>query len=308
MFSQSKVFSFVLALVLMLSATTFFASAESTPMLTVESDLRGSAFTNARSTLKRELGIEVEYDTDSAAVFTISLPNGEAVDDSKIDSANATVSLVDGDGYYPSEFIFSAAMLDGEWQNGQYRYTLKAGDLEWFVDDYAVDNGGREWSCLGGDGQGHYYFNLLVSGIVYDRQVLEDQMFRVEVYIFGNNYSASAAGMYQEAVSVTTDFAPLNTKATSPEPQADTLVWTWVGEGDVPVLCDALADDFYITWPDSVDASKLTAEDISIVMTNSYGDAYSLVPGSDYQVNPSESETQIAVTMIYWPSHPCIPT
>ena len=38
------------------------------------------------------------------------------------------------------------------------------------------------------------------------------------------------------------------------------IAWTWIGadyEGK-PILCDTEQDDFYITWPEGVDASALT--------------------------------------------------
>lgn len=73
---------------------------------------------------------------------------GEGIDDSKIDSSQATVRLVDGNTYHADEFVLSSAAstLNGSWQSGTYTYTLNTGDLEWNTWGYTWndDNSNRE--------------------------------------------------------------------------------------------------------------------------------------------------------------------
>ena len=77
-------------------------------------------------------------------------------------------------------------------------------------------------------------------------------------------------------------------------------VWTWIGadyEGK-PVLCDTKQDDFYVTWPEGVDASALTASDAAVTLYSQYGDELRLTPDSDYYVYSKGTETQIAVPYV----------
>ncbi len=117
--------------------------------------------------------------------MTLSL--SQDVDDSKIDSSNAKVELVAGDGYTTTELCFAATQLTGSWQNGQLEYTLGVDDLTWDNSQYAItETSGcsSEWSCFGGDGAGNYYFNLQVSGILYDGTEIPSQIIPVHVYIY----------------------------------------------------------------------------------------------------------------------------
>ena len=259
------------------------------------STLYGSAYTNGKSTLKKEYGIDVEYGEDSKAVITLTAENG-TIDDSKIDSSKAVVTLEDGDAYDPDDFVFSGDGLDGKWKNGTYVYRLKTGDIEPSNFGYEVDNGGNEWSALGSDGKGLYYFNLKVSGIEYDGQEIDPLMMRANVQIYGYDYTADAADMYTELPKVENTFEPLaDAPQVSEEP-----VFTWVGEGEKPILCDALADSIYITWPQSYKAENLADKDVKITLTGEFGDELVLEPSTDYSVVYEEGSTQIGINYQYW--------
>lgn len=282
---------------------SFAESPSEAPSLEIESSLHGTAYTNGKSTLKGHLNTTVTYDSDSQAVFTLAFADGSEIDDSKIDCSGASVILDEGDGYYPSEYVFSAETLEGEWNDGQFTYTLSEGDFEINRDDYPQTDtdSGREWSCLGGDGAGHYHFNLTVSGIVYDGQEVESQTFPLDITIYGYNYTSDAESLYGETgVSVTPEFASLADKSGASAEAETEPVWTWIGDGEQPILCDQLQDDFYVTWPDGTDASTLSAEDVTITLASGYGETRELVPDQDYYVSSSAQETQIALTYINW--------
>lgn len=278
------------------------ASAAELPILTIQSDIYGDAFTNGYSTQKAEDGTGVVYAEDSSAVFTLLFADGTPADDSLIDASEAKITLLEGDGYYPTQLILRADTLSNAWVDGETTYMLTADDLVWSNGDYPVDNGGREWSGIGGDGSGRYTFNFGVSGIKYDGQEIADATFRVWVYSYGREFSGGTNGAagYDELMLPEADFRALENE---PEAAAEP-VWTWVGEGTMPILCDYLADDFYITWPEGMDASDLTAADVIITLHSEYGDVLTLAPGSDFELDSSENETQIALTLVYWPFAP----
>ncbi len=326
--------------------------AATTVTASVESNLYGSANTQGNSTLKAELGVEVEYDEDSAAVITLTTSDGSPIDDSLIDISEAYVTLDAGDGYYVSSLEFNGTALTGEFVNGQLSYHLNTGDIEWKQPDgYYVDNGGMEWSALGGNGNGEYTFNLSVHGIKYDGVEVEAASFRAYVYIYGRQFSSTTsptggsssrwgAGGYDSVELPLPEEKTLEetvTVGTDP-------VWTWVGDStyDMPILCDYsyyydvenedgesvtefydATDNFYITWPDGVDASELTADDVTITLYSQYGDEYVLTPNTglryieeadesiangEYSVFAGESTTQIAVNMVYWAAAPVYTT
>ncbi|MDN4474695.1 hypothetical protein QQX09_02375 [Demequina sp. SYSU T00192] len=269
------------------------------PAISVDSSLFGSAFTHSKSTLKEHLDGVVEYGSDSSATIALDLDGLKA---GKIDTSGATIALVDGDGYFPSEYTFGATELGTDWVDGELAYTLDQGDLMIDTGDYLITDtdSGREWSCLGGDGSGRYTFNLEVSGITYNGLPVASQTFPLHVYIYGQDYSgpdaeAAGAGTPVEAV-----LAPLADKVDDAPAPSAAPVWTWVGAGDQPVLVDHEADDFYVTWPEGVVASALTAEDVTLTMRSAYGDEKTLEPGVDYVVDASAGETQIAVTYVNW--------
>lgn len=231
-----------------------------------------------------------------SAVLTLV---GDNLDDSLIDSSNAVVSLLPGDGYDADEFILRADALSGEWKDGFLAYTLQEGDLAFNTGDYAfIDpNSGRKWSILGGDGNGCFVFNLGVSGITYGGQAVNDTSFQVRVYIWGR----TGTDVAPEIVDIAPEaHLPSGTQA------GDEIQWSWRGdEGDFlgapakPVLCDDKQDDFFITWAEGTDASGLTAADVTVTLSSRYGDTYQLKAEGEhiqYAVFAAENETQVAVT------------
>lgn len=261
-----------------------------------ESSLYGQAYTNAKSTLKAEYGVSVSYDEDSKAVIRLQADDGSAIDDSLVDTSNASVTLLDGDAYTADQFIFSGNELGSDIRDGVITYRLKEGDIEPSNGDYFADNGGREWSALGSDGKGVYYFNLQVSGIRYDGQEIDPVDLRAIVNIFGYDYTADAQELYPQEIPVDASFEELQEK---PAVQ-DKPVITWQGDGDKPILCDELADRFYIVWPEGQDASNLSSEDITITMKGRYGDELTLQHEKDYFTESTTDETQIVVSYQYW--------
>lgn len=302
------------------------------PTLTVTSTIFGSGDTGGKTTLKKilltaegpgdqtirysdpETGERLDYPVynEDGSLFEVEQPpvsytgsavltlDGENLDDSKIDSSNAVVQLVPGDGYYADELILNAATLEGAWENGTLEYTLKEGDLEWNTGDYSFpdENSGREWSILGGDGNGCYVFNLEVSGITYDGQPVAPAVFQVPVYIWGRTGTDLAPTIE--------DLIPVNALPSGVSPSGD-VQWTWAGDTSAdflggtakPVLCDNQQDDFFITWPEGTDASGLTASDVTVTLHNQYGVSYQLKSDGEhiqYAVFSSTDETQVAVT------------
>ncbi|MFT4082653.1 MAG: hypothetical protein QM638_08710 [Nocardioides sp.] len=272
------------------------------PTLTVSSDLYGSAYTYGKSTLKEHFGGAVTFDPSTDAALKLTLPG---LDNSKIGGRTA-VALASGDGYYPSEYDLSSTAL-GAWSKGSSTYTLETGDLTLDTGDYPIldTDSGREWSCLGGDGQGHYTFNLAVSGITYNGLPVASRTFPLHVYVYGYNYTSDAETLYGDGTAVTADFAPLREKVADPPTPGTRPIWTWVGDGSEPNLVDAKADDFYVTWPRGVNASALTAADVRITLHGRQGDALTLKPGTDYRVHQnSAGESQIALTYQNWAFEP----
>lgn len=296
------------------------------PILHATSSIFGTADTGNKSTLKKTLlktegpgDIDIyHYDETGARVkypdgTQVDLPSvtytgyaelslGEDVDNSKIDSSNATVELAPGDGYYTDELTLSADKLDGSWSGGTYLYTLDVGDLTWNMGDYPQNdpNSSREWSCFGGDGNGCYTFNLVAKGIKYDGKELDPVTFPVQVYIWGRD----ATDMAQKFNDVAD---PVAAQAVSGLSQTSDTQWTWVGDGDLPVLCDDQADNFYVVWPSGTDASAIGQGNVSVTLHSQYGDELKL-SDEQYTVFSSASETQIAVTYMNWPYTPVYTT
>lgn len=294
--------------------------------LTVASTIFGSADTGNKSTLKKTLqktegpgdidiyyydenGSRVAYPEGTVVELEPVEYSGEAlmdlgddVDDSLIDSSNAVVKITAGDGYSTEELILNATALDGTWENGKYHYTLGENDIEWNTGDYPLkdDNSTREWSCFGGDGNGCYTFNLEVSGITYDGQEVEPTTFPVEEYIWGRD--ATDLGSQYNSVE-----APTAVQGTSDVTPSDEIIWTWIGDGEKPILCDDLADDFFAAWTEGTDASSVAQEDVTVTLYNQYGSSYEL-SDDEYTVFASQTETQVAVTYMQWSATPVYTT
>lgn len=294
--------------------------------LNVTSTIFGSADTGNKSTLKKTLiktegpgdidiyhydenGKRVAY--EEGAVIKLNpvqytgeaiMSLGEDVDDTLIDSSQAVVKISEGDGYNVEELILNSKKLDGNWENGKYHYTLGENDIEWNTGDYPIndENSTREWSCFGGDGNGCYTFNLEVSGIKYDGKEVESAIFPVEVYIWGRD-ATDLGSLYDSIKYPDAIYSTSNVKAT------DSIVWTWNGEGDKPILCDNLVDDFYVTWPEGTDSSSIEKDNVEVTLYNQYGNSYTM-KDSEYEVFTSKEETQVSVTYMQWATTPVYTT
>lgn len=263
----------------------------------VESDLFGEGYTRAKSTLKKEFGGEIDFG-GSSATFTIEIPNNEFEPD-KLDASQAKITLEDGDGYYASQFDFEKK-LTGKWnEDGEYILTLDPQDLTVNNQGYLVDNGGMEWSAIGGDGKGLYYLNMNLSGLAYDGEKLDDAPFRTKVQVYGYDYTQDAEELYDHQEELTADFKPLSIDVDV----KDEPIWTWIGTGEEPILCDNETDDIYISWPESTDPHVGT-DDVSIILQNEKGDSLLLKENEDYVVRTDGSLTQIALTYKYYPFAP----
>lgn len=304
-----------------------------TPKLTVTSDILGLADTGNKTTLKVDLiytsgpgdiniyhydeaGSRVIYENQKEQCIRLSpvtytgsavLDLGSGIDDSLIDSSRASVHLIDGNGYYADEMVLKADRLDGEWVNGKYVYTLNTGDLEWNTWGYDTTtdyNSGREWSIMGGDGNGVYCFTLEVSGITYNGAEIDAATFPVAVYVYGRTctdlaLSAEfAENTYDEGYS------------SGIEP-TDEIQWAWYTDNSSstddgkPYMNDTYSDYFSVIWPDGTDASDITADDVTVTLYSKYGDEYTLSTQTaygerEYAVLSSTGETVVVVTYQQW--------
>ena len=331
---MKKILALTLALCMLLCAACF-ASAETAevPTLTVTSNILGMCDTGNKTSLKVDLiytsgpgdinlyhydenGKRVIYDDEK----NIAVPldpvqyTGEAVltlegdvDDAKIDASGAVVRLLDGSSYYADEFILGATSLPNEWVNGSTTYALTTSDLEFNTWDYDTTtdyNSGREWSIMGGDGNGVYFFNLEVSGILYDGQEIAPVTFPAAVYCYGR--TCTDLSLSTEYVENTVDESYTSGVAQTGEAQ-----WLWSSDNEAavadgkPYLNDAVTDYFTLVWPEGTDASAISEEDVTITLRSNFGEEYVLSPVTaygehEYAVIPREGETVIAVTYQQW--------
>lgn len=294
---------------------------DNTPKINVISTIFGTADTGNKSTLKKVLqktegpgdiniyyydsqgnrvpyeegvvieGNKVQYTGDAQLSF-----EGK-IDDSKIDDSNARVTITEGEGYEVDELILHKTKLDGHWENGQNKFTLNSNDLEWNMGNYPLTdtNSGREWSCFGGDGNGYYTFNFKVDGIKYDGKDVEPTIFKVNVYIWGRDAS-DMAEKYNQIEPIVATNTPSQLQ------QTNTLQWV-TDNNTISVLCDNKSDNFYAVWANNQDGSSVTQNDVSVVLTNEYGDAYNLQK-DQYEVFSNKAQTQVALKFQYWPYTP----
>lgn len=309
------------------------------PKVTVSSNILGMADTGNKTSLKKTLqktsspgdiniyyyneeGKRVTYDPGTVVELDpvqytgsawISL--GDDVDDSKIDSSQAVVRLVDGNTYHANEFVLSesAGKLHGEWKNGTLEYTLQAGDLEWNTWGYTWPdyNSDREWSIMGGDGAGDYFFTFEVSGIRYDGKELDPVTFPVTVYCYGRTVTDLA---------LSTEYIPnvFDESYTTGKKQGLFPQWTWYTEGeesamDKPYLNDTYTDYFSVTWPIYLSGANVKEDDVTITLKSEYGDCYVLQPVNEYgereyAVRSTKEETEIFVTYQQWALNPVYST
>lgn len=309
------------------------------PKVTVSSNILGMADTGNKTSLKKTLqktsgpgDINIYYYNDDGQRVTYApgtvveldpvqytgsalISLGDDIDDSKIDSSQAVVRLVDGNTYHANEFVLSesAAKLHGEWKNGTLEYTLQAGDLEWNTWGYTWPdyNSDREWSIMGGDGAGDYFFTFEVSGIRYDGKELEPVTFPVTVYCYGRTVTDLA---------LSTEYVPnvFDETYTTGKKQGLLPQWTWYTEGedsaaDKPYLNDTYTDYFSVTWPVYLSGANVQEDDVTITLKSAYGDRYVLQPVNEYgeqeyAVRSTKEETEIFVTYQQWALNPVYST
>ncbi|MCD8074788.1 MAG: hypothetical protein LUF27_07100 [Lachnospiraceae bacterium] len=223
-------------------------------------------------TIEGESGTDGYLFTEDTVTITLNL---DGIDDSLIDSSASVVKLLEGDGYYLTDYSFEDDTLNGEWSGGTMTYSMTT---EEFTGDF---------SPLGGDGNGNYYANIGVSGLFYNGLPLAEATFRVHVYSYGRTFTIESNG------SLINDTEPL---------------WSTTAEDDLPVLCDAYPDELNITWPIDFDASALTVDDFTLTMCSGYGDELVLEPETDFTVETDKDQTSISVTYIYWANIPVYTT
>ena len=194
----------------------------------------------------------------------------EGIDDSLIDSSEAQIALLPGDGYKLYEVNFEEGTLSDEWAGGKA--------------DYTMGNISGNFSPQGGDGNGHYDFRIGISGLKYNGLPLSEAVVRTDFYSFGRTFEVTGGSLI------------LNT-----EP-------AWSSVDEVPVICDAYPDTVTARWPVAFDASALTAQDVTVTLISTYGDELTLEPGTDYTVKASADATDITINYIYWAYAPVYTT
>lgn len=303
--------------------------------LTIESNILGLCDTGNKTTLKKELvythgpgdihlyhydaeGRRVVYENEKSQHITLDPVKyqGQAVlilgnvDDKLIDSSEARVTLLDGNTYYADEFILKADKLSGEWHNGQCVYTLSEGDIEfntWGYDTTTDFNSGREWSIMGGDGNGVYAFTLQVSGIRYAGREVPAATFPVAVYCYGR----SCTDLASRTEFVENGYDAAYQSGLAP---AEQVQWKWFTEGeqsavDKPYMNDLFTDYFTLVWPKGTDASQVKAGNVKVTLRSPFGDSYVLSEQTaygehEYAVISHATETTVCVRYQQWAPAP----
>lgn len=256
------------------------------PVLTAGTEMFGSVYTNGKSTLKAFFGGKMDFTPAALSV------EGDGVDPAHIDGSKAVFTMLEGDGYYPDEYnvnFTGAFEFDGE--GG--RVAFNDGDITLNTGDYAITdpNSGREWSCLGGDGQGNYWYNMKVSGVKYNGLPVKDFTMKLHVYVYGFNYAADADALYGSGYNI---HAQRGSSGESSKEETK-----WYTEGEQIVLCDKEADNIYIVWAQGINALSINEDDVKITLRSAYGDE-KVLSDNDFTVFSSRNETQIAIKYINW--------
>ncbi len=224
------------------------------PAVTVEGKITGNA------------NQEVEL-TEGSVKLHLDL---EGIDDSLIDDSEATITLLDGDGYYVDQYSFEPGSLASPWEEGVTTY------------NFGTING--VFSPQGGDGNGHYDFRIGIDGLKYNGLPLTEAIVRTDFYSFGRTFSVDGGSIIRN---------------TQP---------AWSSEEAVPVICDAYPDRFYVDWPVDYDASNLQPGDVSVTLVSEYGDELTLTEGEDFSVETDQSRTAVTLNYIYWAYAPVYTT
>ncbi|MBQ8092708.1 MAG: hypothetical protein IJ242_03935 [Clostridia bacterium] len=226
----------------------------SIPQVSVEGKLTANA------------GKELEL-TNGSVQILLAL---DGIEDSRIDSSAAQITLLPGDGYKLYEVQFEEGTLSDTWTDGKA--------------DYTMGNIGGNFTPQGGDGNGHYDFRIGVSGIRYNGLPLSEAIVRTDFYSFGRTFLTEGGSLILGSTPV------------------------WTSDADIPVICDVYPDTFTATWPVEFDASKLTDNDVSVTLISTYGDEMALEAGKDFVVAASANKTEITLNYIYWAYAPVYTT
>ena len=316
------------------------SAADAVPQLTAKSTILGLVDTGNKTTVKYELiktsgpgdinlyyyneaGKRVMYDNQDEQCIrmdpvryqgsaVLSVPGG---DPAKLDINGAKVELQDSNTTHADEVDFDTGKTGLKLTTDGIEFTLEEGALEWRTWDYYdgmaeedIDlNSGREWSMMGGDGNGVYEFIFQVSGVKYDGKMLDPVTFRGYVYTYGRTSTDLGLGLKFEPNTYDKDY-------TSGREQTGAVQWGWHTEGkesaaDKPYMNDNYSDYFSVTWPTGTDASGITAQDVTVTLRSRFGDEYVLSKENaygeqEYAVEARENETEIIVTYQQWA---CIP-
>lgn len=216
--------------------------------------------------LTANAGMEMEV-TNGTVQVVLAM---DGIDDGKIDSSSAEITLLPGDGYKLYEVNFESGSLSDDWSEGKA--------------DYTMGNISGNFSPQGGDGNGHYDFRIGIDGLKYNGLPLTQAIVRTDFYSFGRTFAVEGGSLILNSEPV------------------------WTSDAEVPVICDAYPDTVSANWPVEFDASKLTADDVTVTLISTYGDELTLEAGKDYTVSAADNRTDVTVNYIYWAYAPVYTT
>ena len=224
--------------------------------------------------------------TENQITFQFTV-DGEEADSSLMNTEAAKIVLAEGDGYYTSDYTYSDQGLSTKMKNGSISYTIEPEDLQISNSGYELgeNGGGRNWSEIGGDGNGNYHLNFKLSGLEYNGLPVSVEKFTADVYCYGRTFEVDDGSIYAN----------------------DVAKWSTTAE-NTPVLCDDYTDDLIIDWANGFDASKLKAKDLTLTMKSQYGDTLTLTAGDDFTIETKKNRTTIHVNYTYWAYTPVYQT
>lgn len=225
--------------------------------------------------------------TENQITFQFTV-DGDEADSSLMNTEDAKIVLAEGDGYYTSDYTYSDQGLSTKMKNGSISYTIEPEDLQITNSGYELgeNGGGRNWSEIGGDGNGNYHLNFKLSGLEYNGLPVSVETFTADVYCYGRTFEVDDGSIYAN----------------------DIAKWSTTAENNTPVLCDDYTDDLIIAWANGFDASKLKAKDLTLTMKSQYGDTLTLTAGDDFTIETKKNRTTIHVNYTYWAYTPVYQT
>lgn len=225
--------------------------------------------------------------TENQITFQFTV-DGDEADSSLMNTEAAKIVLAEGDGYYTSDYTYSDQGLSTKMKNGSISYTIEPEELQITNSGYELgeNGGGRNWSEIGGDGNGNYHLNFKLSGLEYNGLPVSVETFTADVYCYGRTFEVDDGSIYAN----------------------DIAKWSTTAENNTPVLCDDYTDDLIIAWANGFDASKLKAKDLTLTMKSQYGDTLTLMAGDDFTIEAKKSRTTIHVNYTYWAYTPVYQT